>query len=660
MKKSLLLFVIAYVSCVGASKVDNFSLIDHEGVAHELYYYSDASAVVLMVQGNGCPIVRNALPDYRVLRERYQNEGVEFWMINANSQDNRDSITAEAEEFDIDFPILVDSAQIVGIGLNLTRTAELLIVDTKDWSLAYRGPINDRFEYERQRDSADVNYAADAIDAVLAGEHLSITQVDAKGCLINLPDRTEDATEISYTEDIVPILAKNCMGCHVEGGIGPWAMSSYEMVRGFSLMMREVVRTRRMPPWHADPHVGTWKNDRSISDAEKQTLVRWIEAGAPRGEGEDILKTVHAPIDEWPLGPPDYIVEFPEFEVAASGTVDYQYFTVDNEMTEGRWLKSVAFVPGDPRVVHHVLMGTVRKDRPSRDRGTGWDQFVGGYAPGLRSQTDREPRDAGVWLDSNTRFRAQMHYTPIGKVVTDKTKVGLYFFDEKPPKLLRSDVVLNLQLQIPPNEKNAKVHAYIDLQKDMTLYSVLPHSHYRGKSSKFTLQYPDGRQELVLSVPDYDFQWQTGYIFETPLKVPAGSRLIHETIYDNSKQNPANPDPNLLVRWGQQSWDEMLYGSFVYTLDGESSDNPVNDGGWMRTAQFVGYLDKDMDGIVEADELSPRSRLRPMLTSADLNNDGGLDIEEILLANKAQTKARAEARRANDQDQRSITQTEGE
>ena len=654
MKKTLSLFVLASACCVGATKVDNFSLIDHQGAAHELYYHSDASAIVLMVQGNGCPIVRNALPDYRALRDSFQDSDVEFWMLNSNSQDNRDTIASEAEEFDIDFPILVDSAQLVGMGLELTRTAEVLVVDTEDWSLAYRGPINDRFEYERQRATADVDYAEDAINAVLAGEKPAVSRVDAKGCLINLPDRSEDAAEISYSEDIVPILANNCMGCHSEGGIGPWSMSSYEMVRGFSLMMREVVRTRRMPPWHADPHVGSWLNDRSMSDEEKQTLVRWIDAGAPRGDGEDALLTVHQPLEEWPMGPPDYIVDFPAYEVAESGTVDYQYFTVENEMTEGRWLKSLAVLPGDSRVVHHVLMGTVSKERSQRGRG--WDQFLGGYAPGLLARTEQEPQDAGVWVDSNTVFRAQMHYTPIGKVITDQTKVGLYFFDEKPPRLLRSNVVMNPTLQIPPNEKNASVHAYIDLHRDLTLYSVLPHSHYRGKSSKFTLLYPDGAEELLLSVPDYDFNWQTGYLFKTPKKVPAGSRLIHETIYDNSTQNPANPDPNRLVRWGQQSWEEMLYGSFVYTVDGETSDEPIQDAGIMRTAQMVGYLDQDMDGIVEPDELSPNSRFRALITIADRNNDGGLDIEELLLANQMRDQARRNASREQNAD----TQSEGE
>ena len=634
MKHTLSVLLLLLAWNVAANKVDNFALIDHVGDAHELYYYSDAEAVVLMVQGNGCALVRAALPDYRALRERFQDENVVFAMLNSNLQDTRDAIAAEAEEWDIDFPILMDETQLVGMDLELTRTAEMFVIDTDGWSVAFRGPINDRFEYERQRETAEQEYVADAITAVLAGEAPAVNQVEAKGCLINFPDRENDATEISYNDDIVPILAANCMGCHTEGGIGPFAMSSYEMVRGFSPMMREVLRTRRMPPWHADPHIGEWKNDRSISNQEKQTLVRWIEAGSPRGEGEDSLKTLHEPIDEWPLGPPDYVVEFPSFEVQASGTVDYQYFEVDNEMIEGRWLKSIAFVPGDARVVHHVLMGTVRKDRPVRNRGTGWDQFIGGYAPGLRAQSDQEPKDAGVWVDHNTRFRAQMHYTPIGKAVTDATKVGLYFFDEKPPKLLHSGVVLNPILEIPPNEKNAKVQAYMDIHRDATLYSVLPHSHYRGKSSKFTVQYADGTQELILSVPDYDFNWQTGYIFAEPLKLPAGTRLIHETVYDNSEQNPANPDPSKVVRWGQQSWQEMLYGSFSFTWDEESSDEPLDDGGRLRVAQMVGYLDKDMDGLIEESELAERSRLRPLLGLADRNKDGGLDIDEILLVNQ--------------------------
>ncbi len=629
---STLALLLALSASAGMkSMVDNFTLLDHEGKAHELYYYSDSDAVVIMVQGNSCPIVRNALPDLRELRTQFEEQNVRFLLLNPVEYDNRVSIREEAAEWDIDFPILDDESQIVGMGLELTHTAEVLVIDPKNWELKYRGPINDRLEYERQKAEADEHYVADVLSAMLAGEEVEYSQVMPKGCLINFPDRSEDQTEISYANDVAPLLIDNCGGCHTDGGIAPWAMTSYEIVRSFAPTMRQVLRERRMPPWHADPHVGEWKNDRNITPEERQLIVRWIEAGTPRGTGPDPLQERMETAPEWPLGEPDYVIEFPEFEVPATGVVEYKYFTVDNNMPEGRWLRAVTVVPGDTRVLHHVLMGTVEASGPGR-RGALFSQFLGGYAPGSNVSGTSGPEDAGVWVDAGMNFRAQMHYTPIGKVVTDKTKIGLYFYDEPPKTILRNGVVLNTIFEIPSNTKDHLIRSYISFDRDATLHSLLPHSHYRGKSSSFTLEYPDGTKELLLSVPDYDFNWQTSYEFSEPLAVPAGSRLLHSTVYDNSVQNPANPDPDKVVRWGQQSWEEMLYGSFEFTWDGETIDNQVHDSRRMQTAQSFGFLDTDQSGLIEKDELSGgwANRLKNGFDLLDSDKNGGIDLDELM------------------------------
>ncbi|MYB38638.1 MAG: redoxin domain-containing protein [Gammaproteobacteria bacterium] len=631
-------FVLAWSGSVWGASVDNFMLLDHRGEAHELHYHTDAAAVVLVVQGNGCPVVRNALPDLKAVRERYADEGVVFLMINSNLQDTRESVRAEAEEWGIDLPILVDETQLVGEGLGLTRTAEALLIDPEGWELTYRGPINDRLSYERQLAEAKEHYLADAIDALLAGTEPHVARQDAVGCLINFPERDNPAHgQISYVETIAPILEQNCVGCHRPEGIGPWAMTSYEMVRGFAPMVREVLRTKRMPPWHADPHVGEWRDDAGISNEERTTLVHWIEAGAPRGEGEDPLPRIAvAPDSEWVLGEPDLVIELPPYEVPASGVVDYQFPTVANPLDRDVWVRAMDVLPGSTEVVHHVLVGLIDGDS---NRGGVFDDYLGGYAPGVRPV--ELPERTGMLLPKDDDFLAQMHYTPYGKAVTDVTRIGFYLHDEQPDTFFRQGVVMNPTIAIPPNAKRHEQRAYQEFPADALLYDVLPHSHYRGHSSTFSLVYPDGREELLLNVPNYDFNWQRGYAFVEPKPVPAGSRLVHTTVYDNSAQNLGNPDPSKLVRWGLQSWDEMLYGAFSFVWVDETTDRPIHDGRLIDAYQTIGYLDRDMDGRAEWDELPAplKRRMAKDFEHGDADGDRALTAPELHAARQARRRA---------------------
>ncbi|MCZ6659626.1 MAG: redoxin domain-containing protein [Gammaproteobacteria bacterium] len=646
MRRALLTFLIALLPISGyAMRVDNFVLLDHEGDAHELYYHGDASAVVIMVQGNGCPIVRNALTDYKALRDQYQDQGVEFLMLNSNLQDNRASIKKEADEWAIDFPILVDETQLIGESLNLIRTAEVLVIDPKGWQIVYRGPLNDRLDYERQRNEANEHYAAKALDAVLSGEAqaIEVAQRDSIGCLINFPERNQQHAAISYSKTIAPLLQENCVVCHQEGGIGPWAMSDYNMVRGFAPMMREVLRTKRMPPWHADPHIGTFKDDRSLSNEELQTLVHWIEAGAPRGEGPDLLALADNRAVDWPLGEPDLIINIPAAEVPATGVVDYTFPVVKNPLDYDVWVVAAALVPGDRNVVHHILVGSTESDDVEDQAERGFDNYLHGYAPG--NESAEMPEGTGVFVKAGGNYQFQMHYTPYGKATVDESKLGLYFADTPPANFLRQTVAVNPMIKIPANDPAHQEQAYITFDKDAILYSLVPHSHYRGRSSNFELKYPDGTSEIILSVPNYDFNWQRTYHFVEPLAMPAGTKLIHRTVYDNSVRNPANPDPTREVPWGLQSWDEMLYGAVQYAWVDERSDAPIHDQQLSETYQFIGFMDKDMDGKLVWSELprDMKKRLVQGFKAVDKNGDGGLDAEEFLAMRRDGEKRKPEA-----------------
>ena len=563
-----LLFAASASALNAGSRVDNFRLLDHQGASHELYYLSDMKAVVIMVQGNGCPIVRKTWPALQALREHYRAQGVEFLLLNSNAQDNRDSVAKEAAEFGIDLPIMIDETQLIGEALGVDRTADVFVIDPKTWKLAYRGAVDDRISYGAERPTASKHYLADALDAVLAGKPVTVSQAEAVGCIVNFPEREHrDAhAKISYAETIAPLLTEKCVACHRPGGVGPWAMTDYNMVRGFAPMMREVLRTKRMPPWHADPKYGHFIGDRSLSAEQIKTMVHWIEAGAPRGEGPDPLVTQDKTWSEWTMGKPDLIVEVPAYNVPASGVVSYQYPSAPNPLGRDVWVRGIEIIPGDRAVNHHVLAGIddPASARPMIEKIGG----LGSYAPGRNAAP--YPEDTGILLRKEASFRFQVHYTPNGKATTDVTRIGLYFYDKVPKHKLEMTLIADSSLTIPANTKAYSGSLNHVFDRDVLLYSLLPHAHLRGSAAKFTAHYPDGHEEILLSVPKYDFNWLSIYFLQSPKLLPKGTRVVFDITWDNSAQNPLNPDPNKVVKWGDQTWEEMNVGWFRYREADES------------------------------------------------------------------------------------------
>jgi hypothetical protein len=303
--------------------------------------------------------------------------------------------------------------------------------------------------------------------------------------------------------------------------------------------------------------------------------VHWVEAGAPRGSGPDPLAEQAGHWPEWTLGEPDLVVEVPAFEVPATGVVDYQYPHVANPLGRDAWIRAIEIIPGDRAVVHHVLAGIDDPGNGAQREIRGQIGELGGYAPGKNAL--RYPEETGILLRKEAGLRFQMHYTPNGKATRDVTRVG-YFFSETPPKhALRMTVIWDTSLSIPAHAKAHRETLEHVFERDVLLYSLMPHAHLRGRSARFTAHYPDGRREVLLSVPKYDFNWQTTYALAEPKVLPAGTRLAFDMAWDNSAQNPANPDPERTVTWGEQTWDEMNVGWMRYRyLDEEVSRSAVN------------------------------------------------------------------------------------
>jgi peroxiredoxin/mono/diheme cytochrome c family protein len=552
--------------------VDNFRLLDQQGKSHELYYLSDMKAVVVMVQGNGCPIVRQALPALAEVRAKYQAQGVEFLLLNSNLQDTRDLVAKEATDFKIDFPILLDESQLIGEALGVVRTSEVFVIDPKGWKLKYRGPMDDRLSYERQR-PANNHYLTDALDAVLAGKPVKTPHADGVGCLVNFPerDRKTSHNQISYSKEIAPLLKDRCVVCHQVGGVGPWAMTSYDMVKGFAPMIREVLRTQRMPPWHADPHYGTFENARAITTDQRKLLVHWIEAGAPRGAGDDPLLAIKPEIKEWKHGKPDLIVEIPAYDIPSTGVIEYQYPRVKNPLGRDVWITAVEIHPGAKQAIHHIIANDPVVAGSTGERSGG---NLAGFAPGMEPIV--YPQNTGVLFPKDADFVFQMHYTPNGQAVTDHSKVGFYFREASNPPTypLHLTALTDFKFQIPPGAKEHTTVVTRPIQRDMLIYNIMPHSHLRGRAGTMTAIYPDGREEILLNVPKYDFNWQTVYEYQQPKTIPAGSKLVWSFSWDNSKQNVANPDPTQAVRWGDQTFEEMGIGFVRFRYLDETTSKP--------------------------------------------------------------------------------------
>ena len=542
-----------------AREVPNFLLLDHRGKAFELHR-ADGRAVVLFFTGNGCPIARQSIPKLRDLRKKFANQGVTFWIVNSYAHDDRESIRKEAEEFKVgSIPILMDQSQALAVGLGVQRTCEAIAINTKDRTVFYRGGIDDQLTEGAKKPAPTARYLETALTEFLGDKRIAQTTAPVHGCLIAYEKVTEEAGGISYAKQIAPLLQNKCVSCHSEGNIGPFAMSSYRKVKNKARMIEEVVAAKRMPPWHADPHYGKFENDRSLTALETQTLLRWVQQGARRGEGNDPLEIAAVPAPDWPLGKPDYIVKLPTpEEIPATGVLDYRHILVKSPVPQDTWLAAVDVRPGNRKVVHHVIARMQFKG--ARDDGSGRGASLVGWAPGATPA--RFPAGTGKFLAADAMLDLEMHYTTMGSAQTDQTEIGLYALPAKPALAIEDRAALNTDFSIPPGEPDARTFGVHGFKRDSLIYGLSPHMHLRGSWMKYEALYPDGNRETLLSVPRYDFNWQTTYRLATPKRVPKGTWLLCTGGFDNSTQNPSNPDPAKRVKWGDQSWDEMFIGFF--------------------------------------------------------------------------------------------------
>lgn len=612
--------------------VDDFRLPDQNLLGRQLYRLGDAKAVVLITYASGDAALRADAKTYAALQAAYKARGVEFMMLASRIGETRPRVIADTRAVGIDMPILFDYQQIIGESLGVSRAAEVIVIDPRTWTVSYRGAATG---------AGGETWAKDAIEGLVAGRKVSMAANAPRGGTIAFPERAKSASfaKISYTRTIAPIIQAKCTGCHQPGGIGPMPLNNYEQIKGFSPMIREVLRTNRMPPYMADQTVGHFMDDDRLSPDQIKTLVHWVEAGAPRGAGEDPLAKVKFQAPEWPLGKPDVIVEIPAARIAATGIMEYQRPVVKNVMTEGRWMKATTFRVTDRQVVHHILTGVVEGEATEGRTASEaeWGASLGGYGPGRGSNL--QPKDTGVWVPPSGGIAFQNHYTPYGRETVEKTQMGVYFYPkgQEPKYVLRTFGIFDFTIAIPAGEAFHPEVASVELPKDAIIYGLTPHAHHRGGSANVSIRYPDGREDMLLALPRYDFNWQYEYFLKDPLKAPAGSKIITRWTYDNSTRNPANPDPKRLVTWGEQSSEEMLATYFHYRWVDETVANQLPEYDKMLQANLIlGVMDDNIDGKLTPPELRGQmgDMLKKYFAMIDTDKDGGIDNKEFAAAQK--------------------------
>ncbi|WP_164100932.1 redoxin family protein [Candidatus Laterigemmans baculatus] len=571
------------------SRVPDLALTTISGEPGRLSDFAEAPALVIALTGTECPLCLKYAPTLAAIEQQYRERGVVFVFVNPSESEELERLEKAVETHGFEGPYARDGSKSLAAALGAKTTTEVFVLD-RARTLVYRGAVDDQYGFGYALDAPRKTYLRDALDELLAGQSPRVAATSSPGCELFYggPDSRASSTaeaaelsrapaEITYHNRISRIVQANCLECHREEGIAPIGLETYEEVKDYAGMIRRVVEQGIMPPWFAAPLPQTnatespsvqqapsvhWANDRSLSNREQADLFAWIEAGAPEGDPQDAPLPKTYP-DGWLIGKPDAVFEFSSpVPVKATGTMPYQNVTVETNLPEDRWVQAIEVRPGNLRVVHHVLV-MIDKGEEEVDESDG---YWGVYVPG--NSTLVYPDGYAKLLPKGAKLRFQMHYTPNGTATEDSTRIGVVFAKEPPQHEVKVAGIANGKLRIPPGAENHREEATRRLPFDVQILGFLPHMHLRGKAARYELVTENGT-ELLLDVPRYDFNWQLLYRLAQPRSLKAGDTLRFTCWYDNSENNPANPDPTRTVTWGPQTYDEMHLGYIEYIVPGD-------------------------------------------------------------------------------------------
>ncbi len=619
---------------VTGRKMGDWSLKDVRGKTWTADDFKDAPVLVCAFWGVECPLAQLYAPELQQIADDYQGRGVRVILLDSNRHDSLTELAAFGRRHQLSMPLLKDLNNTLADRLGATRTPEVFVCDA-DRTVRYHGRVDDQHNvggYSRPAHTrADLRLA---IDDLLAGREVAVKSAPAVGCIIGKVRTPQPQATVTYAEHVAPILQAHCVECHRDGEIGPFALTDYEETAGWAAMIAEVTREQRMPPWHADPAHGSFINENRLTKAEIDVLQEWSLAGAPAGDLSRIPPQAKFTTG-WQLPrEPDLVVAMSDkpYAVPAEGTVRYQYFSVDPGLTEDKWITGVEVIPGNRAIVHHIIVFAAPGGKVSDDDG----QMLSAYVPGLRLSP--LPEGYAKRIPAGSKFIFQLHYTPNGTAQTDLSKVGLIFTDaSKVTHEVRTASTRSRNFEILPGKADqAFASKPVTAPVDLQLLSLSPHMHLRGQSFRYELTTPDGTTSTLLDVPHYDFNWQTTYRLTKPVHIAKGSQLTAFAQFDNSTANLANPDPAQTVKWGDQSWDEMLIGYFDIAIPREAGPSP-NVAKEMRreaasgdvAAGLIKRLDKNGDGQLQRGEITGRPQLEAAFDKVDEDGNDVVTVEEL-------------------------------
>lgn len=559
----------------------------------------ERKATVIVFTGVGCPIGNLYLPRLNDLSSRYESKGVAFLAVDANEGRTERELGEQAKEFGVAFPMSLDGEGGLARSLQAERTCEALVIDGQG-VLRYRGAIDDQYGLGTAKEAPDHHFLVEAIEAVLAGGDLDTTATSVVGCPIERrvavgfepeqlaePERVQrligqservrapggelraawaefapdedalidEAGEVTWAGEVASIVQTKCAGCHRSGEVGPFPLTTFDEVTKRLKGIGEVVDLRRMPPWHADPRYGHFANDRSLSPRERAAVLAWIERGAPAG---DLAAAPSGPeyAQGWTIGQPDLVIQMEKpYAVKDQGVERYQHFSIPLNLTEDVWIQAAEARPSDRSVVHHIIAYLVPPGQRGPDIRRG---HLCGYAPG--DMPSVYPDGTAKKIPAGSSILLEVHYTPIGQIRMDQSSVG-FVFARKPIEREAITVgISNEGIRIPPETADYAASSRMALREPMRLLSFMPHMHLRGRSFEYFATRADGSTERLLSVPAFDFGWQSYYTLREPIELKPGDRIDCVARYDNSAGNPLNPNPSKRIGWGDQTWEEMMIG----------------------------------------------------------------------------------------------------
>lgn len=588
--------------------------------AGRLSDFAKSPYLVVAVTNSTCPLSKKFAPTLEKIEKEYTAKGVAFLFVNPIQGDRPKHAFKSRYAYDCDYLIRAIGA---------TKTTEVVVLDSAR-TVVYRGAVDDQYGLGYSLPAPKQNYLKAALDALLVGKSPEFAATTAPGCPLDV-EPTKSRTLYTYHDGISRIVQANCQSCHRKDGVGPFALESYDDVVAQKGSIRQVLENGTMPPWFAAaPKAGEhshFLNDRSLSAADKADFLAWLKSDLPKGREVDAPKPIVWP-KEWQIGKPDAIFPMTKaVSVPATGTMTYQNVVIETNLDEDKWVEAYEIKPSAKAAVHHVLVHVIPKNilgrllpggRPgvspnvSDEREGYFAAYVPGnghlaFAPGFARK-----------LPKGATLRFQIHYTPFGEAVEDRTTIAFRFAKEPPKNVVKVGAVMKPGIRIPPGESNHQEVATLKVPIEISVRSLMPHMHVRGKACRYELVSADGKTKTtLLDIPRYDFNWQLRYQFAEPVTVPKGSTIRFTVWYDNSDKNPANPDPKKLVKWGPQTFDEMHLGYVEYVVDRKSdteSDNPFKN---------------DEKPMIPKGGLEIPEKFKTGLTPYDTNKDGKLDEQEI-------------------------------